>query len=136
MGEIDKLTEKIIGCAMKVHRALGFGFLESVYHRSLEIELAAAGIHFESEKRLNVFYEGHIVGHFSADLFISDQLIIELKAIETIIKAHEVQLVNYLAATKIETGLLLNFGSKSLEVRRKFRHRKIKNNSSDLVDPE
>jgi GxxExxY protein len=136
MGEIDKLTEKIIGCAMKVHGALGFGFLESVYHRSLEIELAAAGIYFESEKRLNVFYEGHIVGHFSADLFLSDQLIIELKAIETIIKAHEVQLVNYLAATKIETGLLLNFGSKSLEVRRKFRHRKIKNNSSDLVNLE
>ncbi|MEI6534014.1 MAG: GxxExxY protein [Verrucomicrobiaceae bacterium] len=130
------MTEKIIGCAMKVHGALGFGFLESVYHRSLEIELGAAGIYFESEKRLNVFYEGHIVGHFSADLFLSDQLIIELKAIETIIKAHEVQLVNYLAATKIETGLLLNFGSKSLEVRRKFRQRKIKNNSSDLVNLE
>lgn len=136
MGEIDKLTEKIIGCAMKVQTALGFGFLESVYHRSMEIELAASGIAFESEKRLEVFYEGRIVGHFAADFFISDQLIIELKAIETIIKAHEVQLVNYLAATKIETGLLLNFGAKSLEVRRKFRHRKIKNNSSNLVNLE
>ena len=136
MVEIDQLTEKIIGCAMKVHRSLGYGFLESVYHRSLEIELASAGISFESEKRLNVFYEGHVVGHFSADLFLSNQLIIELKAIESIVKAHEVKLVNYLAATKIETGLLLNFGAKSLEVRRKFRHRKVQSNPSPLVNLE
>ena len=126
MGEIDRLTEKIIGCAMKVHRTLGYGFLESVYHRSMEIELADAGISFESEKRLNVFYEGKIVGHFAADLFISDQLIIELKAIESLAKIHEVQLVNYLVATGIDTGLLLNFGTLSLEVRRKFRNRKPK----------
>lgn len=134
MDEIDKLTEKIIGCAMKIHRALGYGFLESVYHRSMEIELAAAGVFFESEKRLNVFYESKIVGNFIADLFLSDQLIIELKAIESISKAHEVQLVNYLAATKIETGLLLNFGAKSLEARRKFRHRKTPINPSPLVN--
>ena len=126
MGEIDQLTEKIIGCAMKVHRTLGHGFLESVYHRSMEIELTGTGILFESEKRLNVFYESRIVGHFAADLFISDQLIIELKAIESLAKIHEVQLVNYLVATGIETGLLLNFGARSLEVRRKFRNRKPK----------
>ena len=134
MGEIDQLTEKIIGCAMKVHRTLGYGFLESVYHRSMEIELAVAGILFESEKRLNVFYESKIVGHFAADLFISDQLIIELKAIEALAKIHEVQLVNYLVATGIETGLLLNFGTRSLEVRRKFRHRKPKSPSLVNLD--
>ena len=134
MGEIDQLTEKIIGCAMKVHRTLGYGFLESVYHRSMEIELAVAGILFESEKRLNVFYESKIVGHFAADLFISNQLIIELKAIEALAKIHEVQLVNYLVATGIETGLLLNFGTRSLEVRRKFRQRKPKSPSLVNLD--
>lgn len=136
MEEIDHLTSKVIGCAMKVHRALGFGFLESVYHRGLEIELAAAGITFESEKRLSVFYEGRIVGHFIADILISNALIIELKAIESIAKAHEVQLVNYLVATKIDTGLLLNFGAKSLQVRRKFRRRKSHGNGPHLVNLE
>ena len=121
MGAIDSLTQRIIGCAMKVHRTLGAGFIESVYHRSLEIELAAAGIHFESEKPLSVFYESRIVGSFAADLFFPEGLITELKAVETIAKAHEVQVVNYLNAANIETGLLLNFGSRSLQVRRKFR---------------
>jgi GxxExxY protein len=136
MGEIDRLTEKIIGCGMKVHSALGFGFLETVYHRSMEIELAAAGILFESEKRLNVFYEERPVGHFIADLFIEDKLIVELKAIETLSKLHEVQLVNYLVACGVDTGLLLNFGAQSLQVRRKFRRRKPKSVLVNLVNLE
>jgi len=121
MTEKDPVTEQIIGCAMKVHRTLGSGFLEAVYHRCVEIELAKEGIFFESEKKLNVFYEGHIVGNFIADLFIPPALIVELKAIDLLTTAHEVQLVNYLAATSIDTGLLLNFGSSSLQVKRKFR---------------
>lgn len=127
----DELTQKIIGCAMKVHSALGPGFLESVYHRSMEIELAAQGIFFESERKLSVFYEGKIVGHFIADLYISPKLIVELKAIESITPSHEVQLVNYLAATGIDTGLLLNFGSQSLQPKRKFRFNKPKPASVD-----
>ncbi|WP_038166177.1 GxxExxY protein [Verrucomicrobium sp. BvORR106] len=122
----DEITRQIIGCGMKVHNALGHGFLESVYHRSMEIELAAHGIDFESEKKLNVFYEGKIVRNFIADFFIPPKLIVELKAIETINPVHEVQLVNYLAATGIDVGLLLNFGSESLQTKRKFRKFKQK----------
>ena len=109
---------------MKVYRELGFGFVESVFHRAMEIELAKCGLHFESEKKLNVFYEGHIVGHFVADLIVDDRLVIELKAVEHIVKAHEVQLVNYLTAANIESGLLLNFGTESLGCRRKFKRSK------------
>jgi GxxExxY protein len=120
----DPVSEKVIGCAMMVHRELGFGFLESVFHRAMEIELAKSGLSFESEKRLNVFYDGHIVGHFVADLVIDGRLVVELKAVECIVKAHEVQLVNYLTAANTESGLLLNFGTESLGYRRKFKRTK------------
>ncbi len=120
----DPLSETVIGCAMKVHRELGFGFLESVFHRAMEIELAEAKVHFESEKRMNVFYKDKIVGHFVADLIIEDRLVVELKAVEAVAKAHEVQLVNYLTAASIPSGLLLNFGAESLGVRRKFKRSK------------
>ncbi len=117
----DPLSRKVIGCAMAVHRELGFGFLESVFHRALELELAAAGLEFESEKRMNVFYRGKVVGHFVADLVVEGSLVVELKAVETVVKAHEVQLVNYLTAANIDHGLLINFGTESLGVRRKFK---------------
>jgi GxxExxY protein len=117
----DPLSRKVIGCAMAVHRELGFGFLESVFHRALELELAAAGMEFESEKRMNVFYRGKVVGHFVADLVVEGSLVVELKAVETVVKAHEVQLVNYLTAANIDHGLLINFGTESLGVRRKFK---------------
>lgn len=120
----DPLSEKVIGCAMKVHRELGFGFVESVFHHALEIELTKNGVPFESQKRLDVFYEGHIVGHFIADLIIEGRLVIELKACEVVVKAHEVQLVNYLTAANLDSGLLLNFGTESLGYRRKFKRRK------------
>lgn len=117
----DPVSEKVIGCAMKIHRELGFGFLESVFHRAMEIELAETGVCFESEKRMNVFYRDKIVGHFVADLIIEGRLVVELKAVEAMAKAHEVQLVNYLTAANIPSGLLLNFGAESLGVRRKFK---------------
>lgn len=119
----DELSKRVIGCAMQVHRALGAGFLESVYHRALELELADSGIDFVSEQKLDVFYQGRIVGHFIADLIIEGHLIVELKAIETLATIHEVQLVNYLTATQKDTGPLLNFGNKSLQVKRKYRRR-------------
>lgn len=120
---IHQLTEKVIGMAMEIHRVLGPGFNESVYHRSLEVELAAAGIPFESEVPINVFYKGRLVGKYEADLVITigQQLLIELKSCEAIAKAHEAQTVNYLAATGIDDGLILNFGASSLQFKRKFR---------------
>ena len=120
---IDQLTEKVIGMAMEIHRHMGPGYSESIYHRSLEVELAAAAIPFESEVPINVFYKGRIVGKFAADLVITigKKLLIELKSCENIVKAHEAQTVNYLTATGIDDGLILNFGAQSLQFKRKFR---------------
>ena len=115
------LAGKVIGLAMKVHSALGAGFLESVYQRAMEHELTKAGIRFESEKPLNVVYDGILVGEFLADLLVEGELIVELKAVQTLASAHEVQTVNYLVATGIDTGLLVNFGADRLEFKKKFR---------------
>ncbi len=109
---------------MAVHRELGFGFLESIFHRALELELAAAGLNFESEKRMTVFYRGKVVGYLIADLVVEGTLVVELKAVEMVAKAHAVQLVNYLTAANINHGLLINFGTESLGVRRKFKRSK------------
>jgi GxxExxY protein len=114
------LAGQIIGLAMKVHRTLGPGFLESVYQKALLYELAKAGLKVESDKLIQVRYEGVIVGDFKADLMVNDELIIELKAISGIIVEHEVQLVNYLAATSQAIGLLINFGRSSLEFKKEI----------------
>lgn len=121
----NDLTGQIIGLAMKVHRTLGPGFLESVYQKALLYELAKAGLRVESDKPIQVKYEGIIVGDFKADLIVNDELIVELKAVSGIIVEHEVQLVNYLAATGKDIGLLINFGGRSLEFKKKFRKAKI-----------
>jgi GxxExxY protein len=111
----------IIGCAMKIHRVLGPGFLESVYQNALLFELRKAGVPVESEKDLQVVYEDLVVGKFVADIVVDDAIIVETKAVQALSKSHEVQLVNYLAATSIDIGLLLNFGAASLQYRKKFR---------------
>jgi GxxExxY protein len=115
------LAGNVIGLAMKVHSALGPGFLESIYHNALVHELKKAGIPFESQKPIAVYYDGVLVGEFIADFLIEDNLIVELKAIQALVTAHEVQTVNYLVATKKEVGLLLNFGAECLEFKKKFR---------------
>jgi GxxExxY protein len=117
----DVLTGQIIGLAMEVHRTLGPGFLESVYRRALLIELHRAGIRADPEQRIAVRYRGEVVGEFIPDLVVEQRLIVELKAVQNLDKAHEVQTVNYLTATGLETGLLINFGSRSLQFKRKFR---------------
>ena len=117
----QELTEKIIGCAMKVHSTLGPGFLESVYVKALNPELNKAGLKVECEKQIEVHYDGIVVGEFSADLLVEDKIMLELKANLAIVTANEVQLVNYLTATGIEVGLLLNFGTERLEFKRKVR---------------
>ena len=117
---IDELTQSVIGSAFKVYNTLGFGFLESVYEKSLMIELTRNGIHASSQEPIKVIYEGHTVGDFYADILVDGRLIVELKAVHTLNSAHEVQLVNYLNATGIDNGLLINFGPK-IGFKRKFR---------------
>ena len=121
MNEGYDLAGKVIGLAMKVHSALGPGFLESVYHKAVVRELEKAGMQFESEKSLNVFYDGISVGEFAADFLVEGELIVELKAIQSLTTAHEVQTVNYLVATGKDIGLLINFGGDKLEFKKKFR---------------
>jgi len=123
MSEIDKLTEKVIGAAYRVHSALGVGFLEKVYENALRIELVKAGLAVTQQHPIPVQYRGEVVGDFYADLIIEGMLIVELKAVQELCKAHEVQLVNYLTATGVDNGLLVNFGA-SVAVKRKFREYK------------
>ena len=106
---------------MRVHRNLGHGFAESVYKRALQHELTKAGHTANLEQPLRVLYDGIVVGDFYADLIVDEELIVEAKAVQALVKAHEVQLVNYLMATGKNEGLLLNFGTKSLEFHKKFR---------------
>jgi GxxExxY protein len=113
------LTSKIISCFYKVYNALGFGFLEKVYENAMLIELNNIGLFVERQKPISVFYNEKLVGEYFADIIVDNKVIIELKAAESLIVEHELQLINYLKATDIEVGLLLNFGKKP-EVRRKI----------------
>src|SRR6056297_660829 len=115
----NELTSKIIQCAYKVNNTLGFGFLESVYQNALLIELKKAGCKAEKEKQINVFYGNQIVGEFQADIIVQDKVILELKSIKDLHPAHEAQLTNYLKATKKEVGLLINFGTDGVKIKRK-----------------
>ena len=112
------LTEKIIKAAYTVHNVLGFGFLEKVYQNALVIELRKMGLSVLSEKPITVYYENETVGEYVADLVVEGKVILELKAVKELNEVHEVQLVNYLKATGIEVGLLINFGH-SVQVKRK-----------------
>jgi GxxExxY protein len=116
-----ELTEKIIRCAYSVYNAMGFGFLESVYEKCLLIELGNAGLHTVSRQPIPVHYQGQEVGDFIADIVVEGKVIMKLKSIKRIVRAHEVQLVNYLVATGLDVGLLLNFGEERVEVKRKVR---------------
>jgi len=120
---INDLTYKIIGSAYKVHNILGPGFLEKVYENALAIELKKLGIRPRQQEKLPVLYEGEPVGVYYPDLWIENQLIVEIKAILTLAPEHEMQLIHYLAATSIDDGLLINFGP-SVQVKRKFRQPK------------
>ena len=115
------LTESIIGCAYRVYNRMGFGFLESVYEKCMLIELNKTGLNADSQKPIKVYYDNEIVGDFVADIIVNDTIILELKSVRRIIRAHEVQLVNYLVATRKSVGLLLNFGERKVDVKRKIR---------------
>jgi GxxExxY protein len=113
------ITDKIIKCFYEVYNILGYGFLEKVYESSLYNELISCGLSCERQKKIDVFYKGKLVGEYYADIIAEEKVIIELKAAEAICEEHEFQLINYLKATNIEVGLLLNFGKKP-EIRRKI----------------
>ena len=114
----QEVTSKVIECAFRVHSTLGFGFLEAVYHNALLIELNNAGLNAEKEKKIQVFYNTQLVGDYAADIVVEDKVILELKSIKELHDAHSAQLVNYLKATGIEVGLLINFGE-SVQIKRK-----------------
>jgi len=117
----EKLTEKIIGCSYQVYNKMGFGFLESVYEKCLMLKLNKAGLKAESQYPITVYYEDTVVGEFAADIIVEDSIILEIKAVRHIAKAHEVQLVNYLNAIQKDIGLIINFGEKEVEIKRKIR---------------
>ncbi len=113
------LTSEIIGCFYNVYNKLGYGFLEKVYENALKYELEKKGFKVEKQRPIHVFYDETKVGEYFADLIVDDAVILELKAAESLCEEHEYQLINYLKATNIEVGLLLNFGKKP-EIRRKI----------------
>ena len=117
----DPLTQKVIGCAIAIHRVLGPGFLENIYHRAIAHEFNKAQIPYLSEAPMQVMYDGIVLGDYVADFLVDKRVVIELKAVEALTKAHEIQLVNYLTATRYDVGLLINFGGQKVQVRRKFR---------------
>ena len=131
--EHAKLTETIIGAAMKVHRVLGPGFLESVYQKALTHELRKTGLTVDCQKPITVTNDGVVVGDFFADMVVEQVVMVENKAVQTINPAHEVQLVNYLTATGIEIGLLLNFGAERLEFHRKHRTYRPKQPLNEII---
>ena len=116
-----ELTERIIGCAYTVYNQMGCVFLESVYEKCLLIELKKAGLSVAPQKPITVFYDDEVVGEFVADLIVEDTVILELKSVRRIIRAHEVQLVNYLVATGRPVGLIINFGERKVEIKRKVK---------------
>ena len=120
--EKEKLIKLIIDSAYEVRNNLTPGYFEEVYKRALMVELQLHSIHVESEVPLKVIYKGHVISHFRADIIVDGRVIIELKAIEHLVKLNEIQLVNYLNATGIDDGLLINFGCQDkLELKRNFR---------------
>jgi len=122
----DQLITEIIECAKRIRRQLGPGFLEKVYKNAMVVELRKLKLNFETEKLIQVLYDGIVVGEYRTDIIVEGKLILELKAIQELTIANEVQLVNYLTSTGIDDGLLINFGSDKLQFKRKYRiYRKL-----------
>ena len=114
----EEVTHRIIGCAMQVHRTLGNGFLEVIYQRAMELEMAAKGIVYEREKELPIYYLGEQIGVTRVDFFIEGNVMVELKAVSRLDAIHLAQALNYLKTYQKPVGLLINFGTKSLEFKR------------------
>jgi len=128
INDMNELTHKIIGCAMQVHRALGNGFQEVIYQRSLAIEMRYAGLDFEREKEMKIYYRDQEVGTRRVDFFVEEKVMVEIKAIEKLEDIHRNQAINYCEAYGIADGLLINFGGKSLDFKRVY--------NKNLVNPK
>ncbi len=122
----QELTHTIIGSAMEVHKVMGNGFQEVVYQRALAIEMRLQGLTFEREKELPLQYKGHSVGKRRVDFFVENKIMVEIKAVINLEDVHLAQAMNYLEAYKMEIGLLMNFGSKSLQFKRVHNNKLIK----------
>ena len=118
----NAVTKEVIGCAMRVHSALGSGFPENIYHRSLALELSRCGLVFEQEVHLPVFYLDTQVGARRVDFLVAECVLIELKALTELTPLHYAQIINYLNAYRLEVGLLINFGEASLRFKRFIRN--------------
>ena len=114
------ITAKIIGCAMEVHKILGNGFQEVIYQRALAIELFKKDLRYKREMEMQIFYDGRILGTRRVDFFVEDCIMVEIKAVITLEDVHLAQAMNYLEAYNLQTGLLINFGAKSLQFKRIF----------------
>ncbi len=125
MEGINQVTEKIIRAYFSVYNILGYGFLEKVYENAMIIELKKIGLHGRRQVPIKVYYDSERIGDYFADIMVEDLVIVELKAAEALCEEHELQLLNYLRATTIEYGLLLNFGKKP-EIKRKIFENKYK----------
>ena len=123
MFKDSELTNKIICSSYNVHNILGAGFLEKVYENALCLELQSLWLNVEQQAPVKIDYKGQLVGEYFADMLVDGKVILELKVVETLTPIHEIQLKNYLKGSRIELGLLINFG-KSVEVKRKFQENK------------
>ncbi len=126
--EINKLTHKIIGCAMQVHRTLGNGFQEVIYQRALAIELAYEGLEFMREQEMEIFYREQQIGIRRVDFMVEARVLVEIKALEQLLPVHKAQAINYLEICGRAHGLLINFGGTSLDFKRVY--------NKNLVNPE
>ena len=119
----EDITEKIIGAAYKVANTLGAGFLEKVYENALAIELNKSGLSVKQQYSLPVYYEDQLVGNYFADLLVEDSVIVELKAVRELVPEFSAQVINYLKAARINTGLLINFGKQKIEIKRLYNNK-------------
>lgn len=131
-ADIDKLTHKIIGCAMKVHTILGNGFQEVIYQRALAIEFEKQGLGFSREMEMIIYYEGIDIGTRRVDFFVEDKVMVELKALEKLEAVHKAQAINYCEAYNITDGLLINFGGLSLEFNRVYNKKLVIPNTNPI----
>lgn len=122
----ELITKSVIGCAFEVIKELGAGFLESVYEKALLQALRQKGLSATQQQPINVMFRGECVGEFYADILVEEKVIVELKAVKIIIPEHQAQIINYLNATGVEVGLLINFGNPKLEYKRFTRSKGVK----------
>jgi len=118
LKDLNSITEQIIGAAFRVSNQIGCGFREKIYERALELELLATGLHVERQKKISIEYQGSLIGNFVVDIVVEDSVLVELKTVQELDDTHLAQTLNYLRATKLPLGLLLNFAHQKVQIRR------------------